>query len=146
VLFEPLELLQRLAAVTPRPRIHLILYHGVLAPHARWRARVMAYGRVPAATVPPPNVLDGPQPGPTATSTRRYWPWASARSRSMSSLARAASGRLCLIATVEDPREIRDVLDILARADTPWIVPRPPTPSRRPDSLPPPTDRFPPDG
>ena len=28
-------------------------------------------------------------------------------------------GRLRLIATVEDPREIRDVLDILARADAP---------------------------
>jgi len=27
------------AALTPRPRINLVLYHGVLAPHARWRGR-----------------------------------------------------------------------------------------------------------
>ena len=45
LVFEPLELLEKLAALTPRPRINLLLYHGVLAPHARWRARVVAYSR-----------------------------------------------------------------------------------------------------
>jgi hypothetical protein len=33
-------------ALTPRPEINPVLYHGVLAPHARWRRRVVAYGRV----------------------------------------------------------------------------------------------------
>jgi len=33
LLFEPLELLEKLAALTPRPRINLVLYHGVLGPH-----------------------------------------------------------------------------------------------------------------
>jgi hypothetical protein len=42
-LFEPLEPLEKLAALTPRPRIDRVLYHGVLAPHADWRARVVAY-------------------------------------------------------------------------------------------------------
>src|SRR5262249_8791719 len=37
--FEPIELLERLAALTPRPRINLVLHHGVLASHSRWRAR-----------------------------------------------------------------------------------------------------------
>ena len=32
LLFDPVELLERLAALTPRPRINLILYYGVLAP------------------------------------------------------------------------------------------------------------------
>src|SRR5215469_9436995 len=45
LLFEPIELLERLAALTPRPRINLVLYHGVLAPPSRWRARAVAYGR-----------------------------------------------------------------------------------------------------
>jgi len=44
LLFAPMELLEKLAALTPRPRINLILNHGVLAPHARWRARAVAYG------------------------------------------------------------------------------------------------------
>ncbi|HEY7293569.1 MAG TPA: transposase [Dehalococcoidia bacterium] len=42
LLFEPLTLLQMLAALTPRPRINLVIYHGVLAPHCGWRARVVA--------------------------------------------------------------------------------------------------------
>jgi len=29
------EFLEKLAALTPRPAINLVLYHGVLAPHAR---------------------------------------------------------------------------------------------------------------
>ena len=32
LLFEPVEFLEKLAALTPRPAINLILYHGVLAP------------------------------------------------------------------------------------------------------------------
>jgi hypothetical protein len=40
--FDPLELLERLAVLTPRPRIKLILYYGVLAPRAAWRAVVVA--------------------------------------------------------------------------------------------------------
>jgi hypothetical protein len=44
LLFEPVELLERLAALTPRPRINLVLHPGVLASHSRWRARAVAYG------------------------------------------------------------------------------------------------------
>lgn len=39
LVFEPLELLEKLAAITLRPRINLVLYYGVVAPHARWRPR-----------------------------------------------------------------------------------------------------------
>ena len=39
LLFEPLELLEKLATLTPRPRITLVLDHGVLAPQSRWRRR-----------------------------------------------------------------------------------------------------------
>jgi len=37
--------LERLATLTPRPRINVLLYHGVLAPRARWRVAAVAYGR-----------------------------------------------------------------------------------------------------
>ena len=37
LVFEPLDLLEKLVALIPRPRINLVLYHGVLAPHASWR-------------------------------------------------------------------------------------------------------------
>jgi hypothetical protein len=47
--FEPMTLLERLAALTPRPRINVLLYHGILAPRATWRAAAVAYGRADAA-------------------------------------------------------------------------------------------------
>ena len=37
----PLEFMQRLAALVPRPRLHLIRFHGVLAPTAKLRALVV---------------------------------------------------------------------------------------------------------
>ena len=44
LLFDPLELLERLAVLIPRPRINLILYHGVLGPRATWRSLVVGFG------------------------------------------------------------------------------------------------------
>ncbi len=38
LVMSPLTFMQRLAALVPRPRLHLIRFHGVLAPHARMRA------------------------------------------------------------------------------------------------------------
>ena len=37
----PLEFMQRLAALVPRPRLHLIRFHGILAPNATLRAQVV---------------------------------------------------------------------------------------------------------
>jgi Putative transposase len=36
----PLEFMQRLAALVPRPRLHLIRFHGVLAPNAKLRSAI----------------------------------------------------------------------------------------------------------
>ena len=40
----PLEFMQRLAALVPRPRLHLIRFHGVLAPNAKLRSWVVPRG------------------------------------------------------------------------------------------------------
>jgi hypothetical protein len=72
LLFEPLELLEMLAALTPRRRINLVLYHGVLAPNARWCARVMGDGVLPAATVSPGS----PNGDKAAAKPPRHWSWA----------------------------------------------------------------------
>ncbi len=53
----PLELIDRLAALIPPPRLHRHRYHGVLAPNAPLRAAVTALARAPAA----------PQSHPAAT-------------------------------------------------------------------------------
>jgi len=41
VVFEPLELIEKLVALVPVPRGHLVRYHGVLAARARWRPLVV---------------------------------------------------------------------------------------------------------
>jgi hypothetical protein len=69
LLFEPIELLEKLAAITPRPAINLLLYHGVLCSLARAgrplrppRARPAgARGRRPPPAAPAPRA---PGPGP----------------------------------------------------------------------------------
>jgi hypothetical protein len=40
--FEPIELMERLAAQIPKPRANLVLYAGVLAPNAKLRPEVVA--------------------------------------------------------------------------------------------------------
>src|SRR5438094_7398002 len=70
--FEPVTLLERLAALTPRPRINVVLYHGVLAPRARWRAAAVAYGRAEAPATSNDAALiagpAGPAAGPSAAA------------------------------------------------------------------------------
>ena len=41
LVMSPLEFMQRLAALGPRPHLHLIRFHGVLAPNAKLRALVL---------------------------------------------------------------------------------------------------------
>jgi len=49
-----LEFLQRLAALDPRPRRHLIRFHGVLAPNAALRSQI-----VPGEADPAPTTANG---------------------------------------------------------------------------------------
>ncbi len=41
VLFSPMGLIEKLVALVPRPRVHLVRYHGILAPHAASRSQVV---------------------------------------------------------------------------------------------------------
>jgi hypothetical protein len=49
LVMSPLEFMQRLAALVPRPRLHLIRFHGVLAPNAKLRALVVPQPPEPPA-------------------------------------------------------------------------------------------------
>ena len=123
LVFEPLDLLARLAAIVPRPRVDLILYHGVLAPNAGWRAAVVSYA--PSAVEPPlaaaiSTATDAPSVSGTASlPSRRNWTWAQLMQRAFDVdvlLCRACDGRLRLIAIILDPRTIRGMLRSLGLA------------------------------
>ena len=42
VVFEPLDFLSKLAALIPKPRSHLIRYHGVFSSNNRWRNKIVS--------------------------------------------------------------------------------------------------------
>jgi len=117
LVFEPLTLLEKLAALTPRPRINLVLYHGVLAPYAGWRARVVAYGTPPVEAPVAAPASPGAHDEPTAAPPSRHWAWANLMRRAFDLDVLACprcGGRRRLIATVEDPDAIRAILAALA--------------------------------
>jgi hypothetical protein len=48
LVFSPLELVQRLAAIGPPPGNHTVVYHGVIAAHSALRARILPRAPEPA--------------------------------------------------------------------------------------------------
>ncbi len=88
----PVELLARVAALVARPRYPLLRYHGVLAPHAKWRSAVVP--KAPAAT----HAHDDPSLRPTAAGERTESPTAPT--------TRRAQGR-CQVGSSVAPRSCR---------------------------------------
>lgn len=66
---DPLSLfLERLAVLVPRPRVNLVLDHGVLAPRAAWRAEVVR--RQTAAETANTSATETPAPTTESPSQR----------------------------------------------------------------------------
>jgi hypothetical protein len=70
--FTPLQLIERLAALIPPPRVHRHRYHGVLAPNSPHRAQVTALAREPPPSSTPPTPADAPQ-RPQRSPARILW-------------------------------------------------------------------------
>jgi hypothetical protein len=51
VLFEPLELVEKLAALVPPPRFHLVRYSGIFAPASPWRSQIVPFHQEEANSV-----------------------------------------------------------------------------------------------
>ena len=124
LLFEPIEFREKLAAIIPRPAVNLVLYHGVLAPHPRWRSHGVRYGR------PAPDVHAREREASLrAAGTPGAWTWAALMRRVFDLDVLACprcGGRLRLIATVEDPAVVGRILahlGLLHPADTPGPAP-----------------------
>lgn len=123
--FEPIELMERLAAQIPKPRVNLVLYAGVLAPNARLRSQVIGYGRPP---VPPAMLAAGTQ----TRAERETWAELMRVTFELDVLAcTKCGGRLRHIATILDARVARKILEHLGlTARAPPLLPaRSPPPS-----------------
>ena len=115
--FDPLELLERLVALTPRPRINLLLYYGVLGARSGWRSRLQAREpEKPTAGGPCTTDVESSSRPAAPIPPRANWLWAELMQRSFGCdvLACPRCGdRLELIALIEDPKVIRRVLSHL---------------------------------
>jgi hypothetical protein len=65
----PLQFMQRLAARVPRPPLHLIRFHGVLAPNAKWRREIIS--TLPEPATKPANDHAQAQGSPARMSWAR---------------------------------------------------------------------------
>jgi len=133
----PLELLEKLAALVPRPKNHLVRYHGILAPAAKWRAAIVPAAAAAAATdaesdavfhpgcsssSAPPRIASTlaqsgpPAPGPAAAAHLRYYTWTELMQRVFKFdvlECPRCHGRLRILAAIHPPDATRKILDWL---------------------------------
>jgi putative transposase len=107
----PLELLEKLAAIVPLPRVHLVRYGGCLAPHSTLRAAIIP--------TPRQQGVDGEET-PTGTP---YWPWARLLSRvfglDMRTCPFCRRGSLRIIAVITQESVMTRILRHLQLASIP---------------------------
>ena len=111
---DPVALLERLAALIPRPRINLVLYYGLLAPRARWRSAVVAsagseWSEAAAAACP---VSDDDRHASAGRGHRGYvWAELMRRTFGIDVLdCPRCGGRLRLLALIEHARIVERIL------------------------------------
>jgi Putative transposase len=125
IVLTPMEFMQRLAALVPRPRLHLIRFHGVLAPNAKWRSQVVP--------VPPQQATAGEGDCEHAHSKPVRMTWARLLKRvfDIDIEQCACGGKLKLVAVIEEPAVIEKILTHLG------LSPQPPprTPARKREGL-----------
>jgi hypothetical protein len=108
------ELLERLAALTPRPRINLVLYYGVLGARSAWRARLQAHEpeTATAGSLGTIDVTSSSRPAPPIPArANRLWAELMQRSFGVDVLLYPRCGdRLELVALIQDPTVIARIL------------------------------------
>ena len=122
VVFEPLAFLERLAALVPRPRAHLLTYHGALAPASTIRSRI-----VPR---PPERPLRGKRLAAGACDPRYSWAELMKRVFGHDVLrCHHCGNRRQIIALITEPSVIRRILEHLGLpAELPLLAPARPPP------------------
>src|SRR5215831_1358056 len=116
ITLSPLELVEKLAALVPLPRVHLVRYGGCLAPHSHLRGAIRPTLRQQG--------LDGEEAQPTTP----YWPWARLLGRvfglEMATCPFCRRGSLRIIAVITQGEVISKILRPLKlAADPPPIAP-----------------------
>ena len=121
-LFDPLDLLAKLAALVPRPRVNLTRYHGVFAPNSKLRARL-----VPGKPRKKHNHKTGSSNQTTHSSQQepsdaRRLTWAKRLKRAFEfdvTVCPLCSGTLRVIGDITDPAVIDKILNHIRQSRAP---------------------------
>jgi hypothetical protein len=100
---EPLDFIARLAALVPKPRVHLTRYHGVLAPHSALRAAVTPARRGKATGITERSPAERHRAMSWAQRLKRVF-------RIDIEQCERCGGKVRIIASVEDPAVIGRIL------------------------------------
>ncbi|HCL29424.1 MAG TPA: hypothetical protein DIC52_13420, partial [Candidatus Latescibacteria bacterium] len=104
IVLSPQELLEKLAALVPPPRLNLVRYHGVLAPNAVDRAQIVP-GPIAAD-----EAADAGENESTPAPRRHRLAWAVLLARVFQfelTVCDRCGGKVKIVAAVTDPRSIR---------------------------------------
>jgi ribosomal protein S27E len=116
IVFDPVDFLGRLAVLVPRPRINLVLYHGVLGPRSAWRSEVVRRNSIADCGAAESTVTDPAgeaDPAETARRQVRGQCWAALMQRTFGFDVLACpqcGGRLRVIALIEEATVIGRIL------------------------------------
>jgi putative transposase len=125
IVMSPLEFMQRLTALIPRPRLHLIRFHGVLAPNAKLHPQIIPSSERQAGNVPVPGFPSALVNANNTANDHRNAPHPSAPARiSWARLLKRVfaidmehcpqcGGSLTIIAAIVDPTVIAKILSHL---------------------------------
>jgi hypothetical protein len=117
LLFSPLEFLEKLVALIPKPKVNLIIYHGVLAPRSQWREAVVTYASPERA-----RKLKKRKEKEYFKAPSSYIPWCflMARVFKLDVLVCPKCGYPSkIIASIDQPEVIRKILDHLGLRPAP---------------------------
>jgi len=127
IALQPVELLEKLAALIPRPYVNLIVYHGALAPNAKWRREVVRFGRAQVESEPSAS-----SSRKVAGSYNRTWAELVRRGLDIDALeCPGCGGRMRFVATVMLSSAIRRILRHLGLPSDPVEL----APARAPPEL-----------
>jgi hypothetical protein len=108
IVLEPLDLMARLAALLPPPRMHLTRYHGVCAPRSKLRAAVTPAARGKGSK---PQADEGADEPTTPRHVAMSWARRLRRVFGVEIEACARrGGKLKLLASIEEPEVIAKIL------------------------------------
>ncbi len=123
VIYEPLELMERLAALVHPPRFNITRYYGMFAPAARLRPRVIPEAEASSSSRHPgcQSGVDAPTTDRGKTKKKRgcqprNYPWATLMARVFELDVLACprcGGRMRILASIDSPDAIQKILSCL---------------------------------